>query len=470
MMATKRFVAALTGLVLVVAACGGSSGTQAPSAGTEASAAASAPPASAAPSAAAATGSIKYIMWDANQLPGYKACADAFQAKFPGTTIDVSSLGWDDYWNGITTGLVSGTSADVFTDHLNKYPEYAFKDQLLDLNPFIQRDGVKLDIYEPGLADLWVTPDGKRYGLPKDWDTVAFFYNGQMMADAGVDLASLSSLTWNPDDGGTFEKLVAKLTIDTSGKRGDEAGFDKTKIKVYGMGNAGADAIGQVQSSFYVLSDGFKFTDKPVWGTHYNYDDPKFIAFFKWWRGVIEKGYTPGVKEITGVNYEDTFGAGKYAIESNGSWNIGSMIKRNVPKLGMFPTPIGPSGKRASIFNGLADSIPKTTKNPELAWQWVKYMASAECQDIVADKGVVFPAINTSAEKKFAQYKASGIDVTAFTVHLTDGTTSLFPITDHASDVTAIIGPVLTQILLGEADPATALPAANTEVNALFTP
>jgi len=462
MSAMKRLGVGLSSLLLVVAACGGSSATQAPGAATDSSAPV--------PPAAAVSGTIKYVMWDANQLPGYAACATAFQATFPGTTITVESLGWDDYWNGITTGLVSGTAPDVFTDHLNKYPEYALKDQLIDLNPYIARDGVATDIYYPGLADLWVTPDGKRYGLPKDFDTVAFFYNGQMIEDAGVDPASLTSLTWNPDDGGTFEQVAAKLTIDTSGKRGDEAGFDKTKIKVYGMGNAGPDFIGQVQSSFYPLSDGFTFTDKPVFGTKYNYDDPKLIAFYKWWRGMIEKGFTPGVEEITGTSYEDTFGAGKYAMISNGSWQIGALLGKNIPKLGIFPTPIGPSGKRASIFNGLADSIPKTTKNPELAWQWVKFMASVECQDIVAEQGVVFPAIETSAEKKFAQYEANGVDVTGFTVHLADGTTSLFPITDHASDVSGIINPVLEQILLGEVDPATALPAANAEVNALFAP
>ena len=97
-------------------------------------------------------------------------------------------------------------------------------------------------------------------------------------------------------------------------------------------------------------------------------------------------------------------------------------------------------------------------------------MASTDCQDIVADKGVVFPAIQTSADKKFAQYKAQGIDVSAFTGHVTDNTTSLFPITDHASDVSAIMQPVLDQVLLGEVDPATALPDANAQVNALFTP
>ena len=40
--------------------------------------------------------------------------------------------------------------------------------------------------YAEGLADLWVAEDGKRYGLPKDWDTVALFYNKKMAADAGI--------------------------------------------------------------------------------------------------------------------------------------------------------------------------------------------------------------------------------------------------------------------------------------------
>ena len=49
-------------------------------------------------------------------------------------------------------------------------------DQLVDVQPWVERDSVPTDIYYPGLADLWVK-DGARYGLPKDWDTVAVIYN-----------------------------------------------------------------------------------------------------------------------------------------------------------------------------------------------------------------------------------------------------------------------------------------------------
>jgi multiple sugar transport system substrate-binding protein len=241
-------------------------------------------------------------MWDANQLPGYQACADAFQAKFPGTTITVESLGWDDYWNGITTGLVSGTAPDVFTDHLNKYPDYALKDQLIDLNPYIARDGVATDIYYPGLADLWVTPDGKRYGLPKDFDTVAFFYNGQMIEDAGVDPASLSSLTWNPDDGGTFEQLAAKLTIDANGVRGDLADLDSDQGRGLRHGQQRRRRGRPDRIQLLRAPRTASTTRTSQSGAHYNHDDPKYIAFFKWYRGDRE-GFHAGWEERTGVNY-----------------------------------------------------------------------------------------------------------------------------------------------------------------------
>ncbi len=64
------------------------------------------------------------------------------------------------------------------------------------------------------------------------------------------------------------------------------------------------------------------------------------------------------------------------------------------------PTPQGPpEGKRASMFNGLADSVWAGTKKKDAAIKWVEYLGSAACQDVVASKAVVFPAITTSSEK-----------------------------------------------------------------------
>ena len=73
----------------------------------------------------APSGSIRYTLWDSNQLPAYQACEAAFEAANPAIDVTIEQLGWDDYWNGITTGFVSGTAPDVFTNHQAKYPEFA---------------------------------------------------------------------------------------------------------------------------------------------------------------------------------------------------------------------------------------------------------------------------------------------------------------------------------------------------------
>ncbi len=53
--------------------------------------------------------------------------------------------------------------------------------------------------YQEGLAELWKGQDGKRYGAPKDWDTIAIFYDGAALKAARRgSRPTLQNLTWNP--------------------------------------------------------------------------------------------------------------------------------------------------------------------------------------------------------------------------------------------------------------------------------
>jgi multiple sugar transport system substrate-binding protein len=429
-------------------------------------------PTTAAPGGAAAaiSGEVNYWLWDNNQKPAYQQCADAFHVANPGATVKITQYAWDDYWSGVTNGFVAGTAPDVFTNHLSKYPEFVTQGQLEPLDDYLAADGTKTDIYQKGLADLWVAQDGKRYGLPKDFDTIAIFYNKALIADAGVTEADLGAMTWNPTDGGTYEKTIAHLTIDNAGKRGDEAGFDKTKVKVYGLGLDGGSGggNGQTQWSMYSGTTGWSVTDKNPWGSHYNYDKPEFQSTITWMRSLIEKGYMPSVEAVTGQSSGDIFGAGKYAMITNGSWMINQMFGYKGIETGLAPTPMGPNGTRASMYNGLADSVWMGSKNKPAAVKWVEFLGSAACQDLIGKAGVVFPAISSGTDAAAAAFKAKGIDVdSSFLVHVKDGTTFLFPITDHASQVTNIMQPAVDAVFTGKAT-ADSLTAANEQVNALF--
>jgi multiple sugar transport system substrate-binding protein len=413
---------------------------------------------------------IRYGMWDPNQVAPYQKCADGFTKANPNITIKIEQQGWLDYWTGVQTAFVAGDAPDVITDHLAKYPEFARLQQIVDIQPLVDRDKVPTDIYYPGLADLW-TREGKRYGLPKDWDTIGIIYNVEAVKKAGVDPEVMKTWTWNAKDGGSFGEVVAKLTLDSNGNNGLSDKFDKTKVVQYGFNIADdtgwGGGTGQPEWSAFAVSNGFKYNNG-VWGDKYYYDDPKLAETLQWFADLsLKKGYAPPYADAKSLNKPALFQSKKVAMTIDGSWQIGTYASSEFP-VAFGRLPAGPNGRK-SMFNGLADSIFVGTKHMEEAWKWVKYLASADCQNIIGEGGVVFPAIASGVAKSLEVRKAKGIDVTAFTDQAAekDGT-FLFPITDHASEINTIMTEADDNIALGKMDAATALKAANDEVNKLF--
>lgn len=412
-------------------------------------------------------GNVSYWLWDSNQVPAYQACAAAFTKANPDTTIKIEQYAWDDYWTKLTASFVGGSGPDVFVDHLSKYGEFAAQGQIVALDDLIERDSVDTGVYADGLLDPWQYADGSTYGLPKDWDTTAFFYNDQYLTDAGFTADDLWAADWNPDDGGTFEQIVAHMTVDANGVRGDEAGFDKSNVAVYGLGiNPNFEETGQMQWANFTGSLGWDYLDKNPWGTRYNFDDPTFQKSIDWFYGLADKGYAPAA----GVFSEETLtqiGSGKVAMGTNGSWATGSFKALEGMEIGIAPGPVGPTGERASLFNGVADSINASSKKQDQAWKWVQFLGSPACQDIVAEHAVVFPAIPASADKALAAFEEKGWDVSAFFSYREEGRTFLPPITVRAGEVNAIASVAFEDISLGNAD-ASSLTSANDQINAVL--
>ncbi len=416
-----------------------------------------------------ATTSIDYWLWESLQLPGYQKCAEAFERENPDIDIRITQYGWGDYWQKLSAGLVAGAGPDVFTDHLTKYPEFVSRDVLLPLDSLEATKEIDPDGFQEGLLDLWTGLDGKRYGMPKDFDTIALFYDNNVLEEAGMTAADLDGLTWNPEDGGSFEKVIAHLSVDANGVRGDEPGFDKNSIAVYGLGlNASGGGNGQTEWSQYAFSNGWTHTDENPWGEEFNYGDPNFIETIAWFQSLAERGYMPTFQiASSGIGQIDAYGAGKYAMVTEGSWNTKSYVALDGVTTVIAPVPEGPNGQRASMFNGLADSVAATTQHPEEAKRLALFLASKDCQDITASKGIAFPAVESSAEISRQAFAEAGIDTAPFQVPIEEGSTYLAPVAENWAELQAIMGPAMDAILSLEADPST-LVEANEQVNALF--
>lgn len=394
---------------------------------------------------------LDYWLWDANQLLPYQQCIDAFEEENPNISVRVSQYGFDDYWTKLTAGFVAGTGPDVFTDHLGRYPEYVQRDLLLDLDTVEATKNVDPDDFQEGLSDLWRGEDGNRYGMPKDFDSVALFYDERLVEDAGLSPGDLENMHWNPDDGGSFEDVIARLTVDADGVRGDEEGFNPNDVEVYGLasnGSGGAD--GQTQWAWLAGANGWQFTDADVWGDEYQYDDPRLHESLDWLFGLVDKGYLAPFEEVgTDPNTQQQIGSGRAALAADGSWMINTYAQLDDVELGIASVPSGPVGHPVSMYNGLADSISAQTENPEEAAKLVAFLGSKECQDSVADAAVVLPARPESTERAVSAFAEQGLDITPFTDLVEEENTVYFPVTDRFGEIDSLVTPVMDDIYIG---------------------
>ena len=289
-----------------------------------------------------------------------------------------------------------------------------------------------------------------------------------MLKDAGLTKQQLDTATWNPEDGGTFEKIAARLSVDKNGKRGDQPGFDPANVKTYGLAlDAGGFTYGQTTWAGFARSLGFQLLNKNPWGTKYNYDDPKFIQTISWWRHMIEKGYMPSVSQARTLGALAAVQSGNAAMNIDGDWTVGVYTTTKGMKIGFSPQPRGPQGSW-SMYNGLADAIWVGSKHKPEARKWVAFLGSKGCQSIVGTEAIVFPAIASEVPKAVAKHKKDGVDVSAFTSYIKSKHTILYPITEKAAQVNLVVQPTIEKILIGKDKAEEALPKMNDQVNNLL--
>lgn len=149
---------------------------------------------------------ISYACWDSGQAEKLKTVAEEFEKDNPGIHIDIQVNGWNDYWTALEAAGTGGSLPDTFWMHSNNIYYYASNDQLLDLTDYIaQSADVDLSKYPQGLNDIY-SLDGKQYAIPKDYDTIALWYNKTLFDEAGI---SYPDETWTWD---TLKEAAKKLT------------------------------------------------------------------------------------------------------------------------------------------------------------------------------------------------------------------------------------------------------------------
>ena len=165
----------------------------------------------------------------------YQQLADNFHAENPNITVKISPTDRTNYDQKLLTYVQAGTLPDIVqtSDNFAK----PFKDAGItqDMIPFAQKTGFPYQDFDPTFLNLGIV-DGQLHMLPKEGDILVPFINMRMAKEAGVKVPTDFDPAKTPD-GWTWDDFMAmckRLTVDANGKRGDEAGFDKNNIAIYG--------------------------------------------------------------------------------------------------------------------------------------------------------------------------------------------------------------------------------------------
>jgi multiple sugar transport system substrate-binding protein len=353
---------------LVAAACGGTttspSASTAPSVAPPSTSASESAPASQTTSAAPSGYSgppvtIEYSIWgDPTELKNQQAIVDAFHAQEPNITVKVTVADWDTYWSKLQTGLAGGAAPDVFAMDGPLFPDYASRDVLLDLTPYIQGEGYDLTALNDLAVKDFTSADGRQLGLPRDLNVIALFYNKKLFDKASVPY---------PDDTWDWNKLVAvgkQLTIDQNGDgKPDQWGV---YTETTDMENAWSEFVWENGGDILAPDGSSIVLDQPA-----ATGGIQFLQDLIWKDKVVPD---PALFAETG----DAFEQGKAAMEINGSWLVATDEAAGL-KFGIAPLPAGPAGRATSV-NPTGAVVSKGTKAPDAAWAFAKYLASPAAQ------------------------------------------------------------------------------------------
>jgi multiple sugar transport system substrate-binding protein len=357
----------LAAIVLVAAACGSSTSSPEGSAAPPASQPAASPAGSGdAPAGSASTGysgppaTLEYSIWgDPAEINNQQAIVDDFVAANPNIDVNVTVSDWEPYWDKLQTGLAGGDAPDVFAMDGPLGPDYQSRDVLLDLTPYIEGESYDLGQLDDNAVKDFTTADGKQFGLPRDLNVIALYYNKKMFDEAGIPY---------PDDTWDWDKLVEvgkQLTKDTNGDGiPDQWGV---YTETTDMENAWSELVWQAGGDI-LSADGTTSaldTDESAAGI-------QFLQDLIWKEKVMPD---PAIFAEVG----DAFEQGKAAMEINGSWLVPTHEAAGID-LGIAPLPKGPAGAATSV-NPTGAVVYKNTEAPEAAWELVKYLASPAAQE-----------------------------------------------------------------------------------------
>ena len=132
---------------------------------------------------------------------------DAFREEYPYITVEVETIGYNDYFTQMQTRVAGGTAPDCYELNIENFAAYANKGLLAEIS------GVDVSgLNETALNAFNVK--GVQYGLPESFSNVVLIYNKDLFDQAGV---AYPTADWTQDDLQAAAEAIRALGDDIFG-------------------------------------------------------------------------------------------------------------------------------------------------------------------------------------------------------------------------------------------------------------
>ncbi|GAB4084619.1 extracellular solute-binding protein [Myceligenerans cantabricum] len=142
---------------------------------------------------------------DDDRANKYEEAVTLFEEEHPNITVDTNWIAFDDYWPARNTEAASNSLPDVLQMDLSYLRQYGGTGRLADLSAAFDTN---LDV--SGFDEQLLTAgaiDGAQYGIPTSTNTLALFYNADVLDEIGVEPPA-EGYTW--DDYAAFVEEVGE--------------------------------------------------------------------------------------------------------------------------------------------------------------------------------------------------------------------------------------------------------------------
>ncbi|WP_028035305.1 sugar ABC transporter substrate-binding protein [Chelativorans sp. J32] len=288
--------------------------------------------------------------------------AAEFTAKNPDITIKLHDDPHGDYEVKLLAAIAAGNPPDIVNvlDYL--FPQYASRGILAEVDnaAFGVNSKEELEaLYQPqALSGL--TIDGKVYGVPEEFNTLALFINKEHLKEIGLDAEDEANWpkTWND----LFD-LAAKLTKED----GSRIGFNW----VWNL-----DPYWYAQQYWPVLQQyGCEVVDSE--GKAAINSDACVKAFSETWKVLIDKNIGgPNMATVNPVNALQDFSEGRQSMAIAGIWAPPLFSDEVKEQYVVAPLPQLDPENPKTLLNSYALAVTAASENKKEAFEFLNFLTS----------------------------------------------------------------------------------------------